>query len=39
MNIAYNSIIVVRNGCYNNYLLQVMFFWNMDHERESGRKC
>ena len=35
-------IIVVRNGCCDDYLPQVMlclFFWNMNHENESGRKC
>ena len=36
------AVTVVRNVCYNGYLPQVMlclFFWNMDHEKESGRKC
>ena len=34
-------VVVVRIGCYNDYLFQVMFclfFWNKDHENESGRK-
>jgi hypothetical protein len=35
-------LLVVRNGCYNDFLPQVilcLFFWNMDHENESWRKC
>jgi hypothetical protein len=46
IHIVYNSVvatvvIVIRNGCYNNYFPQVilcLFFWNMDHEIESGKK-
>jgi len=36
------AVVKNRNVCYNYYLPQVMlrcFFWNMDHEKESGRKC
>jgi hypothetical protein len=49
IHIVYNSVVivvvvvvVVRNKCYNEFLPQVMlcfFFWNMDHEKEIGRKC
>ena len=41
-NIVVVVTVVVRNGFCDDYLPQVMlclFFWNMDHENESGRKC
>ena len=39
--VVFVELIAVRNGCYNDYLPKVMlclFFWKMDHEKESGRK-
>jgi hypothetical protein len=36
------AVVVVRYGCCNGYLFHVMlclFFWNIDHEKERGRKC
>ena len=41
MHIEYNSVVVVRNGSYNDYLPDVMlclFFWNMDRGKKTGRK-